>query len=70
MTDQAKPPALPLDEAAYQAGFVSGNLQRAEPCPFPPSSRAAWSWSSGRIEGAAKPHGTLPQLRPLKTAQP
>ena len=64
-----KPLALPLDEAAWKAGFVAGNLRRDEPCPYPPSSREAWSWSSGRIEGEAKPHGTLPQLRPIKTAQ-
>ena len=65
-----KPPVLPLDEAAWKAGFMTGNLQRDEPCHYAPSSRAAWSWLGGRIEGAAKPHGTLPQLRPLKTAQP
>ena len=64
------PPALPLDEAAWKAGFMAGNLRHDELCPYAPNSRAAWSWASGRIEGAAKPHGTLPQLRPLKTAQP
>jgi hypothetical protein len=59
--DMAKPPALPpLDEAAWHAGFVSGNLKRDEPCPYPAGSNEAWSWSSGRIEGA--------QLRPLPKA--
>lgn len=63
-------PAISQDEAAWRAGFVSGNLRRTEPCPYPPTSIEALSWSSGRIEGAARPRGTLPQLRPIRTPDP
>jgi hypothetical protein len=58
-------PGIALDEAAWRAGFVAGNLARPDPCPYPPTSREALAWSSGKIEGAAKPPGTLPQLRPI-----
>ena len=56
---------LKLDEQAWRAGFLSGNLRRKEDCPYPIESIEALSWSSGRIEGEARPKGTLPQLRPI-----
>lgn len=62
-------PALTLDEKAWRAGFVSGNLNRAEDCPYPNGSIQSFSWTSGRIDGADKPRGTLPQLRPIKKPQ-
>ncbi len=62
--------AVTLDESAWHAGFVSGNLHRAEDCPYPNGSIQSLSWTSGRIDGADKPRGTLPQLRPIKTPQP
>lgn len=63
-----KPVLISLDEQAWRAGFVSGNLCLDEACPYSAMSVEALSWSSGRIEGAAKPRGTLPQLRPLKNS--
>ena len=64
-----KSPIIEQDEAAWRAGFLAGNLGRSTPCPYPPTSLQALSWSSGKIGGAAKPPGTLPLLRPIK-AQP
>lgn len=60
-----KPVLIDMDEQAWCAGFMSGNLRRVEYCPYPPTSAKALAWSSGRIEGQAKPQGTLPQLRPI-----
>ena len=53
-----------LDEQAWVAGFMSGNARREEPCPYADNAKAL-AWQSGRIEGLAKPPGTLPQLRPI-----
>lgn len=61
-----KPVGIAQDEDAWRAGFIAGNLGRAAPCPYPPASAEALAWSSGKIEGAAKPPGSLPQLRPMK----
>ena len=57
---------LEQDEAAYVAGYMSGNLRKRQRCPYPFDTVQSWCWSAGRIEGAAKPEGTLPQLRPIK----
>jgi hypothetical protein len=59
-----------LDESVWRAGFVSGNLHRAEVCPYPNGSIQSLSWTSGRIEGADKPRGTLPPLCSIKKPQP
>ena len=59
---------LKQDEKAWKAGFMAGNLRRAVACPYPTDSIEALSWTSGKIEGAAKPPGTLPQLRTLSAA--
>ena len=64
-----KPVHIKYDEDAWRAGFIAGNLRRSTPCPYSPDSVQALSWSSGKIEGAAKPPGTLPQLRPMKPAR-
>lgn len=69
-TSVTKPAAIAHDETAWRAGFMVGNLGRATPCPYPPTSIEALAWSSGKIEGAAKPRGTVPQLRPLSKLQP
>ena len=61
---------LTQDEAAYVAGYMSGNLRNRARCPYPFDTVQSWSWSSGRIEGEAQPKGTLPQLRPIKKAAP
>jgi hypothetical protein len=61
---------LTMDESAWQAGFVSGNLRRDERCPYTATSAKAWAWVSGRIEGAAHAPGTLPKLRPIKEPEP
>jgi hypothetical protein len=65
-----KSPVIKHDATAWRAGFIAGNLGRATPCPYPPTSAEALAWSSGKIEGAAKPRGTVPQLRPIKKPQP
>lgn len=63
-----KPVLISLDEQAWRAGFVSGNQRRVEDCPYSIDDPRGLAWSSGRIEGQAKPRGTLPQLRPIKNS--
>lgn len=65
----SKPAIIEQDPTAWRAGFVAGNLGRVTPCPYPSNSIEGLSWSSGKIEGAAKPTGTLPQLRPMPKPQ-
>jgi hypothetical protein len=44
------------DPEAWQAGFLAGEKGHAR-CPYPAPSKQAWSWESGRVEGAAKREG-------------
>lgn len=55
-----------MDEKAWVVGYQSGNARRDEPCQYTDNLKAL-SWQSGRIEGLAKPPGTLPQLRPINS---
>ena len=55
-----------MNEKAWIAGYQSGNARRDEPCQYTDNLKAL-SWQSGRIEGLAKPPGTLPQLRPIRS---
>lgn len=55
------PGVIAMDARAFARGFVAGNRGDKEDCPYPPLSRAAWSWSVGRIEGQAYPRPALPR---------
>ena len=50
--------ALTHDPAAWDVGFAAGE-RGVFPfrCPYPATTRQAWSWSSGFIEGKAKRDG-------------
>ena len=59
-------PTLRLNEDAWRAGFMAGNARGEAKNPYPHDSIEALSWWSGQIEGAAKPKGTLPKMRPTR----
>ena len=46
---------LILDLNAYEAGFAAGQSGKPDTsCPYPASTRQAWSWHSGYVEGHAR----------------
>jgi hypothetical protein len=45
-----------IDPKAWDEGFTAGE-ERKSICPYPPTSREAYSWHSGQIEGDAKRQG-------------
>jgi hypothetical protein len=50
-------PRLQIDRVAWEAGFAAGDAGDKARCPYPAGTREAWSWESGRVEGAAKRKG-------------
>lgn len=49
---------LAIDSRSWQEGFAAGEAgQLASRCPYAATTREAWSWYSGYIEGDAKRQG-------------
>lgn len=55
---------ITLDETAWREGYMAGTTGKSpDSCPYPHDDERGLAWSSGYIEGKAKP-GSLPRMRP------